>query len=189
MGGHDPGFEAPQSLPRCCPAPLPVNHPWGARLPQRESRRGVSGGFGIHGASLGSPEPLAASPLPQGKRKKRGRNGGFWGTRMTALPVAEAGEPDGRAARAAVRAAAGRARQPCQPQNPPPWPTTDPKPTPSLPRLPSLVASPQIPGAPGKREASRARHGASQLQQGGSDPCHGGLTTSQEMVKKRGPEK
>lgn len=54
---------------------------------------------------------------------------------------------------------------------------------------PQLGRSPQIPGAPGKREASRARHGASQLRQGGSDPCHGGLTTSQEMVKKRGPEK
>lgn len=63
----------PRESPQHCPAPLPVNHPWGARLPQRESRWGVSGGFGIHGASLGSPEPLAASPLPQGKRK-RGRN-------------------------------------------------------------------------------------------------------------------
>lgn len=80
------GLKSQRVPPKHRPAALPVNHPWGARLPQRESRWGVSGGFGIHGASLGSPEPLAASPLPQGKRK-RGRNEVFWGTRVTALPV------------------------------------------------------------------------------------------------------
>lgn len=78
LGCHRLGFEAPQSPPSTALNPLPVNHPWGACLPQRESRWGVSGGFGIHGASLGSPEPLAASPLPQGKRK-RGRNEVFLG--------------------------------------------------------------------------------------------------------------
>lgn len=63
--------------PRCRPEPLPVNHPGGACLPQRESRRGVSGGFGIHGASLGSPEPRAASPLPRGTEKEEEK--GFLG--------------------------------------------------------------------------------------------------------------
>lgn len=57
------GVSAPGGCPGLCSRGCsPVDHAGGARLPQRESCRGVRGGFRIHGASLANLAPRAASP-------------------------------------------------------------------------------------------------------------------------------
>lgn len=88
------------------------------------------------------------------------------------------------------------------PSPPPPDPLLIPNPSQPcpLPPAPQRRCSPQSSGAAGEgllgappaarpREASRAHHGGTRPRQRGTDPHRGGLTTHQEMVKKRGPEK